>query len=241
MWNVFVKTQFQTLWIHKYHFHVVRAGLEQDGHHERVDEHALAGTGRTGNEQVRHGGQFRHANPPVQVTPHGQGQLAWGVNELRGFDDFTQRDRLAPIVWDFDADGRLAGNALDQDGFGLQGQAQIFGEANDPAVLDAGFRLEFERGDNAAWVDLRDAALHVKFLAFGFDGTRALLQFLFVELLAALAFAKQRRRRKFVVLITLGNLGFAGFLGCRFFGVAVKNENRRFRDAGLAVFLVGIL
>src|SRR5439155_16448067 len=109
------------------------------------------------------GGQFRHANPPVQVTSHGQGQLAWGMNELRGFDDFTQRDRLALVVRDLDADGGLAGNALDQDGFGLQGQAQIFGEANNPAVLDAGFRLEFERGYDRAGVDLRDASLDVEF------------------------------------------------------------------------------
>src|SRR5207253_5239477 len=109
-------------------------------------------------------------------------------------DLFTQRDRLALVVRDLDADGGLAGNALDQDGFGLQGQAQIFGEANNPAVLDAGFRLEFERGYDRAGVDLRDASLDVEFLALGFDGTRALLQFLFVELPAALAFVQQRRR-----------------------------------------------
>src|SRR6266566_94711 len=136
-----------------------------------------------------------------------------------------------------DADGGLAGNALDQDGFGLQGQAQIFGEANNPAVLDAGFRLEFERGYDRAGVDLRDASLDVEFLALGFDGTRALLQFLFVELPAALAFVQQRGRRKFVTLVALRNLGLAGFLDCWFFRIAMKNKNRRFRDAGLAVFV----
>ena len=47
-------------------------------------------------------------------------------------------------------DRRLARNALDQDGFGLQSQAEVFGQIRDPAVLDAGFRLEFESSDYRA-------------------------------------------------------------------------------------------
>ena len=48
----------------------------------------------------------------------------------------------------------LPGDALDQDRFGLQAEAQILGERGDAAVLDAGFRLELERGDDRAGIDL---------------------------------------------------------------------------------------
>ncbi len=44
----------------------------------------------------------------------------------------------------------LPGNALDQDGLGLQSEAQVLGKGRDAAVLDARFRLEFERGHDRA-------------------------------------------------------------------------------------------
>ena len=235
MRDVFIKTQLEPFRVDQHQLHFVGAGFEQDGHHERVDEDAFASARGAGDKQVRHGRQFRHANPPVQVAPHCQRQLARRLDELRRFDDFAQRDGLASVVWHFDADGGFAGNSLNEDGFGLQSQAQIFGQCDNAAVLDAGFRLEFECRDNRARVDLRHAPLHVKFLAFCFNRAGALLQFLFVEFLAAFAFAQQGGRRKFVVLVALGNLWLARFLGRRFFRVAMKNKNRRLHHTGLAV------
>src|ERR1051325_10026973 len=135
------------------------------------------------------------------------------MDEFRSLDNFAQSDGLPFIVRDFDTDGGFAGNALDEDGFRLQGQAQIFGQTDNAAVLDAGFGLEFERGDDRSRVDLRDAPLDVKFEALGFNRPRALLQLVFIELLAALTFTQQRRRRELVIWAALRNLGFGGFLG----------------------------
>ena len=58
-------------------------------------------------------------------------------DELLRLQNLAQADHFAPRVGHFDADRRLAGNALDQNRFGLQAQAQIFVQRGDAAVLDA--------------------------------------------------------------------------------------------------------
>ena len=68
-----------------------------------------------------------------------------------------------------DAHGRLAGNALDQNGFGLQAQAQIFGQRGDAAVFDAGLGLEFESGHHRTGIDLHHRAQHVELFELRFD------------------------------------------------------------------------
>src|SRR2546430_14458507 len=88
---------------------------------------------------------------------------------LRRFDDFAQGYGLALVVRNFDADVGFAGDALDEDRFGLQSEAQILSEADNAAVLDACFRLEFEGGNDRARVDLTDAALYVELHALCLD------------------------------------------------------------------------
>ena len=63
------------------------------------------------------------------------------------------------MVRDLDADGGFAGHALDEDGFGGHGEAEVVGEAGDAGVLDAGVGAELEGGDDGAGIDLRDLAV----------------------------------------------------------------------------------
>ena len=44
-----------------------------------------------------------------------------------GLEQLAQRDRFAIRIRNLDADGRLAGDAIDQDRLGLHRQAQIVG------------------------------------------------------------------------------------------------------------------
>ena len=64
-------------------------------------------------------------------------------------------DGFAFVVGDLDADGAFAGHAFDEDAFGAHGEAEVFGEAGDAAVLDAGFGLELVGRDHGAGIDLR--------------------------------------------------------------------------------------
>ena len=82
------------------------------------------------------------------------------------------------------------GNALNQNRFGLQREAQILSQADDAAVFDSRFRLEFEGGNHRTGIDLRHAPLNIKLLAFFFNRAGPVFQFGFVELLAAFAFSQ---------------------------------------------------
>ena len=240
MRNVLVEIQLQPLRVHQHHFHFVRTRLVQNRHHERVDENALAGARRPGNQQVRHGRKFRHADPSVQVPSHGQRQLARRIHELRRFDNFPQCNRLALVVRDFDANGRFAWDALDQNGFGLQREAQILRQPDNPAVLDARVRLEFECRDDWPGIDLRHAALDVKFQALCFNRACPLFQLFFIKFLAALAFAEQGRGRQLVIRIALRDFRLA-FFGGRFLRVAIQHEDRRLAGRVLCLLLVLLL
>ena len=88
------------------------------------------------------------------------------------------------------------GNALDQDRFGLQREAQIVRKAGDAAVFDAGFGLEFVGGDDRTRIDLRHVAADVEFLALLLDGVGAFLQLIFFDFFAGAAQGAASRERE---------------------------------------------
>src|ERR1700688_825179 len=177
---------------------------------------------------MRHGRQIGHADSSVQISPHGQRELARGIDELRRFDNFAQGDGLARQVRYFDADGGFAWDALNQNRFGFQREAQIFGQANDAAVFDARFGFEFERRNHWTGVDLSYAPLYIKLLTLFFNRAGPLFQFCFVQLLAAFAFAQQRDGRQFVIGVAFGDLRLASRFSQRgLFRFAVDYEDRR--------------
>ena len=62
---------------------------------------------------------------PLMSLPSGIVRCECEPRELVRLQHLPQRDHLAARVRHFDADGRLAGDALDQDRFGLQAEAQV--------------------------------------------------------------------------------------------------------------------
>src|SRR6202166_5407170 len=114
---------------------------------------------------MRHGRQIGHADSSVQISPHGQRELARGIDELRRVDNFAQGDGLARQVRYFDTDGGFAWDALNQNRFGFQREAQIFGQADDAAGFDARFGFEFERRDISARAVSSYTPLHFQYMA----------------------------------------------------------------------------
>ena len=70
MGNVFIQAQLEPFRVDQDELQVIGTCLIEDRHQKRIDEHTLARARRAGDKQVGHGGQFRHANPPVQIAPH---------------------------------------------------------------------------------------------------------------------------------------------------------------------------
>src|SRR6202034_195856 len=156
--NAFVHAQLNALGIDEDEAHLLRRRLVEHGHDHGVDGHGFAAAGGTGDEDVGHGGQIRDDDAAVDVFAHGQGEFALRGGEVLGFDDVAEPDGLALVVGDLNAHGAFAGHALDEDGFGFGSEAEVFGEAGDAAVLDAGVGTELEGGDDGAGVDLDDLA-----------------------------------------------------------------------------------
>src|ERR1019366_1422137 len=147
----------------------VRRGLIKDGHDHGVDHDALARTGGAGDQKMGHGFERGYANPAVDVLAERDGEVGVRALELIGFQQLAQGDQLAPGIGHLNAYGGLARDALDQNGLGMQAEAEVFAEADNPGVLDAGFGLELEGGDHGPGVDLHHVAEHVELFEFGLD------------------------------------------------------------------------
>ena len=85
---------------------------------------------------------------PWIVLPSAMRQLRRRPAIRLRFEQLAQRDLLAVLIRDLDADGRFARNPIDEHRFGLHRQTEVVGEAGDLRVLDAGVRFELERGDD---------------------------------------------------------------------------------------------
>ena len=148
--DVLVHPELEPLRIDHDHPHVVgRRAVEDAGQH-RVQADRLAGAGRSGDQQVRHRRQIGHVRLAVDGLAERERQLRGRALVGVGLEQLAQRDLLAVAVRDLDADGRLAGDAIDQHRLGLHRQAQVVGEAGDLAVLHAGVGLELEGRDDRA-------------------------------------------------------------------------------------------
>ncbi len=140
---------------------------------------------------MRHRLERGHLDAPTDIFAQTHRHFRIGIVELFRFQNLSQADQFAPRIGNLDTDSRLAGNALDQNRFGLQTQAQVFGEGYDATVLDARFRLELEGRDHRAGVDLYHRAMHIELFELGFDSSRDFLQFEGVVSIAAWNFVEQ--------------------------------------------------
>ncbi len=70
---------------------------------------------------------------PLMSLPMASVRRDLALAKVSRFDHVAQMDGFALVVRDLDADGALAGHALDEDAFGAHGEAEIVGEAGDAA------------------------------------------------------------------------------------------------------------
>ena len=125
----------------------------------------------------------------------------------------AQVDGFALVVGHLDADGALAGHALDENALGAHGEAEIVGEAGDARVLDAGLGLELVGGDHGAGIDLHDLAAHVELGAFLDQHVGFFAQLVFADGLRAFAGVEQRAGRQLEAAHVLGRDGDGAHLG----------------------------
>ena len=161
--------------------------------------------------------------------------------ELVGFEQLAQGDQFAPDVRHFDADGGLAGDALDQDGFGVQAEAEVFAEVDDAGVLDAGFGLELEGGDDGAGVDLDDVAEDVELFELGLDAAGGVLEFLLVVGIARGGLVEQVGGRQAEDRVDAVREGAGAVLGGQQGGEEVGHGREFFHLADGDLFFDGVV
>ncbi len=196
--NLLVHPKLEALGIDHDQAHVVGRGAVEDAGQHRVQPDRLAGAGRAGDEQVRHRRQVGHERFAVDRLAERDGQLRRRVLVGLRFEQLAQRDRLAVRVGNLDPDRGLAGDAIDQHGFGLHRQAQVVGQPGDLAVLHAGIGLELEGRHHRAGVDLHHRALDRELAALLLEVPGRVHQFALVHLALGLGRIEQRRRRQHV-------------------------------------------
>ncbi len=182
MRNVFIHSEFEALRVHHDHADVIgRRSIQNAGQH-RVEADGLTGTGRAGDQQVRHRRQVGDVRLAVYrlAECHGQFRAVTGIG-IR-LEQLAQRDRFSVGIRDLDADGGLAGDAIDQHRFGLHGEAQVVGEPGHLRVLHARIRLELEGGDDGTRMDLDDRAFHRELPALFLEQPRGVHELAFVDL-----------------------------------------------------------
>src|ERR1019366_10022108 len=88
--------------------------------------------------------------------------------------------------------------------FRAQGEAEIVGETDNAAVLDAGFGFEFESGDYRAGVDLGDLAEDFEFRVLRGQNLGDEFELFFVDGLLLVGTVQQARRRQLVTARDFG-------------------------------------
>ena len=162
MRNVLIQPELETFRIDHDHLHLIGPRMEQQREDHRVDRNALSGSCRSGRQQMRHLLQIRDDDLAANVFAERERQPEVRLRVFRRLEQFAQHDRRARIVGHFDADGGLSGNAIDANRFGFKREAEVVAESGDLRVLDAGFGLELERGDDRTRMNLLDRAHNFK-------------------------------------------------------------------------------
>ena len=177
MRDAFVNLEFQHFRIDQDQPHFVWPGLVENTEQHGVDRNRFTRTGGARHQQVRHAGDIRNHGRTTDVLAQRQRQRRMAfVEGLRG-DDLAQCHQLAVLVWNLQADRRLARNHLDDPHADHRQRArQILRQAGDLADLGARFQHQFKAGNNRPRMHLDDFRLDVEVTQFQLHLTRQRLQ-----------------------------------------------------------------
>jgi len=103
-------TELDHLGVYEQEFDLIRPRPEQDRGDDGVDAHALARTGRAGNQQVGHTLQVVKDGPAGDVLAQRHRDFGRGADVLRALEHFTEVNDGHFLIGDFDPQGRLAGD-----------------------------------------------------------------------------------------------------------------------------------
>ncbi len=201
MRDIVVNRQLQHLGIDQDEAHVVGGGVEQHRRDHGVNRDRLAGSGRAGDQQMRHPRQVGDHRLAADILAQRDRKLALRRGKLRRFQDLAQIDLLALAVGHFDTDHRLARHrGLDPNRQRLERHREVVGQVDDLADLDARSRLEFVHRHHRPGLHFHDLTFDAEIGQLLLEQAGAALERLFIDLgVLQRRRIEQRQRRQLVV------------------------------------------
>ena len=151
--------------VHQDQLYLVRLLRHQERRDDRVDAHALARSGRTRDQHVRHARQVgqQHRSARVLAQKDRQGHLLRLGARQR--DQLLEPDLFLLRVRHLDTDRVLAGNGRHHaHGRCFQRPGDVIRQRRDLRDLDARAELQLEHGDDWAGIDFDNARVEAEFL-----------------------------------------------------------------------------
>ncbi len=106
--NSVVNPEFHHLRVNHQKSDVLRGRFIKQADNHRVDTHRLAGTSGARDQQMRHLCQVCDGHAARKVAAKSDGQMTFRSSETVAFDQLAHPDNCIFLVWDLNADRRLA-------------------------------------------------------------------------------------------------------------------------------------
>ncbi len=161
----FVGAQLDHLRVDQQHLHLVGISRHEHRENERVEADALACSGASRDQEVRHLRQIDDQRPPAHVFAQEQRNPHLLDRVGARFDQFAEANENLFLIRHFHADRVLARNRRDKaDGRNAERNRQVVGERRDFREPQAGFQFQLELGDDRPRVDLDHPHVQVEVL-----------------------------------------------------------------------------
>ena len=177
MGNAFIDGQFEHFRINHDEPYIFRQRFVEQAEDHGINGNGLAGTGRAGNQQVRHPGQIGHHRLTADILAQCERQRRVRAVVFLRVQDLAQADDVAVFIGYLEPDDRLAGNDIhDAHTDRRQRARDVLGQVGNLADFHPGAQIEFEARNNRAGMDFHHLHLDVEIQQFHFHQARHGLQ-----------------------------------------------------------------
>ena len=176
MRNAVVVAQLDHLRVYHDEADLLRGRFIEQRDQHGVDADRFTGTGRTGDQHMRHLGDVPDDRPARDVLAYGEGQAALCVREGVRADAFADKDRVDRLVRHLDADGGFIRDRRDAHVRRAERERNIIGKRRNARDLDAARNSQLKTGDGRAAHDADDLRVDIEGLERIEQTGRALAQ-----------------------------------------------------------------
>src|SRR5699024_9703783 len=108
--NAVINAKLDHFRVDEQKFYFLWGGVVKNADNQGVDADRFTGTGRTGNQSMRHLCQIGNRDFAGNIASQSNSQRAFCLLKFRRINDFADRDSADHLVWNLNADSRFVWN-----------------------------------------------------------------------------------------------------------------------------------